>query len=73
MARLQEVSVLQKFPTVKLGPCFNESALRSWQAAADALDQIDGLNGGGILVVRVNGAAKLRPSLRRQMPYSPGI
>jgi hypothetical protein len=43
MTRVQKLPILQKFLVVKLGPSLNESVLCSGQAAADALDQVDGV------------------------------
>ncbi len=50
---LQEVPIALQFVAVNLCPCFDEPLLRLWQAAAQALDRIDGVDDGVILVVRV--------------------
>ena len=62
MARLQELPIPQKFLVVKLGLCLDESGLRSGQAAANALDRVDGVYRRCALVVRVKVRSVMRSS-----------
>ena len=59
---MEQVSIPQELLPVELGPSLDESALRSGQTAADALNRVNGVCGGGVLVVRVKMWSMMRCS-----------
>jgi hypothetical protein len=56
---LQEFPVVLEFSPVYLRPGFNQTLLRLWKSAAQALDCVDSKHGGLVLVVRMKVRAMM--------------
>jgi hypothetical protein len=68
LARLQEIPISLQFLSVDLRPGFYEPTLRRGKAAAQALNGVQGKDGGVVLVIRVKMPATMGLALLSEHP-----